>query len=110
LKSVGKGTKSRLISKNPPYGYSSDCKRSSLAFQAAPGPELAVTITKSGDRPLPSGDLIIVSNWPNTKDKLVGISLDEKLRRILTATSSVGVVLMVIAVGILVRRRSLRDH
>jgi hypothetical protein len=94
---------------NPPYGYSSNCERSSLAFQAVPGSELAVTITKSGDRPIPSGDLIIVSNWPNTKDKLVGISLDEKLRPILTATSSVGVVLMVIAVGILVRRHRLRQ-
>jgi hypothetical protein len=90
---------------NPPYGYSSDCERSSLAFQAISGSELAVTITKSGDRPSPSGEVIIVSCWPNTKDKLVGISLDEELRPILTATSSVGVVLMVIAVWILVRRR-----
>jgi hypothetical protein len=94
----------------PPYGYSSDCERSSLAFKAAPGTELAVTITKSGDQPIPSGEVIIVSDWLNTKDKLVGISLDEELRPILTATSSLGCGLIVIAASIFVRRRLLRER
>ena len=108
LEVTGQGKNIPLEFSNPPYGYSSDCERSSLAFQAVPGSELAVTITKSGDHPLPSGELTIMSNWLNTKDKLVGISLDETLRPILTATSSLGFVLVVIAVWTLVRRRSLR--
>jgi hypothetical protein len=106
----GQGNRIPLEFSNPPYGYSSDCERSSLAFQAVSGSELNVTITKSGDRPIPSGELIIVSNWPNTKDKLVGVSLNEKLRPILMATSSLGFMLIVIAVWTLVRRRSLRNQ
>lgn len=62
----------------PPYAYSTDCANSCLRFQAAPGTEISVTIFKSDDRPLPSGELIVIGGWLYTKDKLVGISLDHR--------------------------------
>jgi hypothetical protein len=104
------GNKISLESSNPPYGYSSGCERSSLAFRAVSGSDLIVTITKSGDLPSPSGEVIIVSYWANTKDKLVGISLERELKPIVTATSSLGVVLIVVAAYIHLRRRSLRQR
>jgi hypothetical protein len=106
----GHGNKIPLEFSNPPYSYSTDWERSSLTFQAAPGTELAAKITNAGDRMLPSGDLIIVSYWFNTKDKLVGISIDRELRPILTATSSLGFVLIVIAAWSLLRHRPLRNR
>ncbi len=64
----------------PPYGYSDDCPTSTLKFNAAPGTKLTISVAKNGTEPVPPGDLIIVGSWWNTKDKLVGISVDEELR------------------------------
>lgn len=65
----------RIIPLQPgggPYGYSTGCASSSLRLHSAPGNEL--TLKLAGTRPgtVPAGDLIVVSNWFNTKDKLVG--------------------------------------
>ena len=37
-----------------------------------PGAELEIAITTLARRQLPSGDLVLLSSWPNTKDKLAG--------------------------------------
>jgi hypothetical protein len=55
---------------------------SALKFNAAPGTKLTISVAKNGTEPVPPGDLIIVASWWNTKDKLVGISLDEELRKV----------------------------
>lgn len=57
-----------------PYGYSTKCESSSLRFRAAVGAELTLEVTKTGEgaSTVPAGDLIVVGDWFNTKDKLVG--------------------------------------
>jgi len=64
----------------PPYAYSSNCPASTLKFNAAPGTKLTISVARNGTEPVPPGDLIIVGSWWNTKDKLVGIALDEEFR------------------------------
>jgi hypothetical protein len=93
----------------PPYGYSTDCDRSSLAFRAVSGSELTVTISKFGDPQIHCGELLVVSDWFNTKDKLVGVSLDEELRPIVMASACLGSMLIVGAAVLLLRHRHLRQ-
>lgn len=78
----------------PPYAYSADCPTSTLKFEAAPGTKLTVSVAKNGTQPLPPGDLIIVGSWWNTKDKLVGIALDEELRKVANSAIVSGSVLL----------------
>jgi hypothetical protein len=78
----------------PPYAYSADCPTSTLKFKAAPGTKLTVSVAKNGTQPLPPGDLIIVGSWWNTKDKLVGIAVDEQLRDIANSGIVSGFVLL----------------
>lgn len=89
----------------PPYGHSSECSTSTFKFNAAPGTKLTVSAVKNGTEPLPPGDLIIVGSWWNTKDKLVGISLDEELRNVSTI-AIVGGVGLVFAAWLIWRRRA----
>jgi len=96
-----------LQSSYPPYGYSTDCAASTISFNATPGTELNVSILKSSDRPLPSANLIIVGRWLYTKDKLVGIYLDEEVRPILIVTSALGLILVGSAGYVWNRRRGL---
>jgi hypothetical protein len=88
----------------PPYGYSTDCSRSSLRFQAVPGSELEIRVSRSGQSSLPSGELIIVAYWPDTKDKLVGRSLDRQLRPAATSVTGLGAALITLAVYLQRRR------
>ena len=69
----------RLQAGPGPYGYSDYCSGSSLRFQAAGGSVLTLKITKVEVRPVPAGDVIVVADWWNTKDKLVGVALDEEI-------------------------------
>jgi hypothetical protein len=78
----------------PPYAYSADCPASTLKFSAAPGTNVIVSVAKNGTQPLPAGDLIIVGSWWNTKDKLVGIAVDEELRNIANSGIVSGSVLL----------------
>jgi len=78
----------------PPYMYGSGCVDGSFKFRAASGSELNVSVRRSVNGPLPSGELIIVASWPYTKDKLVGISLEEETRPALIVTSVLGLILV----------------
>jgi hypothetical protein len=88
----------------PPYGHSSDCSTSTLKFNAAPGTTLTVSVVKNGTGSLPQGELIIVGSWWNTKDKLVGIALDQELGSVPTIAIISGLVLILFA-GLLTWRR-----
>jgi hypothetical protein len=90
----------------PPYSYSSDCPLSTLKFNAAPGTKLTVSVARNQANPLPPGDLIIVASWRNTKDKLVGISLDEELRTVSTIAILSGSALVLLAALLTWRRRA----
>ena len=81
----------------PPYGYSG-CENGSLRFGVDPGTdELRLSISKSGFLPLPSGRIIIVADWRDTKGNLVGDSLDAGLRPLAIAASLAGVILIALA-------------
>ena len=88
-----------------PYGLSSACPDSGLEFRATPGSDLTLHATSTAHS-MPAGELIVLCYWKNNvKDKLVGISLDEDLRRISEIATPIGFVLILSGVSVLVRRR-----
>jgi hypothetical protein len=87
-----------------PYAYSSDCPTSSRKFNAAVGSRLRVEVVKTGTGLLPPGELIVVGSWSNTKDKLVGVSLDQELRSVPTIAMVGGSVLVLLAAFLIWRR------
>jgi hypothetical protein len=86
-----------------PYAYSSDCPTSSRKFNAALGSRLRVEVAKTGTGLLPPGELIVVGSWSNTKDKLVGVSLDQELGNVPTI-AIVGGVGLILAAWLIWRR------
>ena len=60
-----------------PYGYSTACASSSLRVHSAPGKELKLKLAGTRLGTIPASDLIVMGDWFNTKDKLVGLSLDK---------------------------------
>ncbi len=87
-----------------PYGYSTDCESSSLRFRAAVGDVLTLEVTKIGEG-VTTGDLIVVGDWFNTKDKLVGVALDKDIQPILKWPSITGSLLILSALLVFVRNR-----
>ena len=82
---------------SPPYGYSSECPMGAGKINAAPGTRVTVSVAKRTSEPLPAGKLIIVNNWPDVKDKLVGIALDQELRRVSNVAVVCGSALILVA-------------
>lgn len=78
-----------------PYGYSEACSESSLRFQTTPGDTLKISVATSGQQSLPPGDLIVVRDWWNTKDKLVGVYLNDDIDSFTRWTSVVGILFLV---------------
>jgi hypothetical protein len=83
------------------YGFSSaaspagECKSAGPGFHAAPGSRIQVNLVSDGE--LASGDKIVVRPvWPYTKDKLLGVELDEDFRPIAIGLAVIG---LLIAVG-----------
>lgn len=93
----------------PPHGYSASCSESSLRFQATPGDTMTLGITTDRERALPGGYLIVVPDWWNTKDKLVGLALDDEIEFLVRWTSLVGILFLVAGVILTIRRRA-RKH
>ena len=89
----------------PAYDYSSDCTRSSVQFRAAPGAEIRVAVSRSGQRPMPSGRLIVEAYSVYTKDKIVGDLLAKDIRLPAVIASISGLALVAFA-AYLQRRRA----
>jgi hypothetical protein len=96
------GTAIRLQSGPSPYGFSDSCSGSSLRFQTKGGSVLTLTITKVDSRPVPAGDVIVVADWWNTKDKLVGVALDEQIGGLLKRLSMAGILFIALGAMLLV--------
>jgi hypothetical protein len=101
----------KVISLRPhsgPYGYSNKCESSSLRFHAAAGDKLTLEISKTGVgvSTAPTGDLIVVCDWFNTKDKLVGVGLNKDFESLLKWASIAGSFLVLSGVVVLVRMRA----
>jgi hypothetical protein len=100
----------RVIALRPgsgPYGYSNNCESSSLRFSAAVGDELTLEATKTGEgvSTVPAGDLIVVAEWFNTKDKLVGVGLDKDFESLVKWPSIAGSLLVLSGLMVFVRNR-----
>jgi len=93
----------------PPYGYSSTCVSSSLWFHAAPGNELTLKLLGTRPGTIPAGDLIVVTGWFNTKDKLVGQALDKDVEQLVKLPSIPGFVLLVLGGAVFLANR-IRHH
>ena len=78
----------------PPYGYSGSAM-DSLRFRAAPGNQLTLKLGRTTPSAVLTGDLIVVSDWFNTKDKLVGLSLDQGIESLVKLVSISGLLLVV---------------
>jgi hypothetical protein len=92
-----------------PYGYSTACASSSLRFHSAPGKELTLKIVGTRPGTVPAGDLIVVSDWFNTKDKLVGLYLDKDVEYLVKWLSILGFLLVLSGAGFFFRNR-IRHH
>ena len=86
----------RLIRLHPgggPYLYSTLCASNSLRFHAAPGDELTLKLERLGT--VPAVDLIVVGDWFDTKDKLVGLDLEKSVGGLVKSLSIPGFLLVV---------------
>jgi hypothetical protein len=109
-----------LLTGGPPYGYSDFCAGAGLRFRATPGEKLELTLRGERDRApsrgasphivLRGGELIVVPNWWNTKDKLVSVSLDNDISTLLKWASVSGVVLVLMGASLIAVKRVRRHH
>jgi hypothetical protein len=93
----------------PPYGFSTECQVNGLKFRVSPGSELTIRVWETSQRPLPVGELILMSYWDGrTKDRIVGVMLDEDLGKVLRITSGIGLILILSAAALVARNVSSR--
>lgn len=79
-----------------PYGYSSECSRPGVRFEAAPGSVVTLQVNRSADLGDTSDDLIVAPFWDSgVKDHMVGGLLDQDLAPVFNISAVVGAVLMV---------------
>lgn len=70
-----------------PYGYSVDCKPAGMLFRAPAGAAVQIRLAATG-RPLQAVDLVVEPHWTTgTKDRLVGIGIEEQLHLQTLATA-----------------------
>jgi hypothetical protein len=73
-----------------PYGYSINCRPAGMLFRAPPGTAVQIRLVIAG-QPLQAADLVIEPYWAfGTKDRLVGIGIEQQLH-IRTFTTTLGV-------------------
>ena len=114
VSAVERGRQQRLEQAGWMYGFGSDdsvpqqCQSAGQEFHAAPGSVVDVTLKAAQVGP---GEMIVVRPvWDNTKDKLVGVGLDEDIRLILKWTLVVGLGVMVLSALMFVREKYLRTR
>ena len=82
-----------------PYGYSTDCRPAGLSFRAPPGSVVRIHVTVAR-LPRQASDLVVEPYWTvGTKDRLVGIGIEEQLhlRALTTALGVAGIITILIA-------------
>jgi hypothetical protein len=92
-----------------PYGYSVDCTPAGLQFRARPGTAVQIHLEAAlhSHRPV---DLIVEPYWTvGTKDRLVGISIQEDLHlRALANASGIAGIIAISFAALLLSRRPVR--
>jgi hypothetical protein len=82
-----------------PYGYSIDCEPAGIAFRAPPGAVVQVRLVVTHP-PLHPVEVIIEPYWTTgTKDRIVGIAIEEQfhVRSLAIAIGAVGIIAIFIA-------------
>lgn len=93
-----------------PYGYSDHCQASSLRFHAAPGNAFQLKVMETRAQALPHADLIVVRDWWNTKDKIVGLDLDTQIGSFVKSSAVMGLLLLLSGLGLLIIRNGVRQR
>jgi hypothetical protein len=101
------GIISLKVAKHYPYPYWARCPGPGFEFCASPGTELTIR-AGSPRHPMPAGDLIVLCNWENLKDKMVGVMLTEDLRKIAGYPVGVGLAMILAGIFALVHRSRAR--
>ena len=93
-----------------PYGHSIECLGTiGERFRVPPGAEITIHVTATTEHPLPPGEVVLVPDWDwGTKDKIVGVMLDEDTRKVFMVTSGIGLILIVSAACLVARRNALK--
>ena len=89
-----------------PYGYSALCESSSLRFRAAPGDELTVEVTSPQSNESGADELIVQSDWFNTKDKIVGEDFNRDFANFARWIATLGLVFCLSSLGLFLKTRS----
>ena len=87
-----------------PYAYSSSCQWSGPRFDARAGSKFELNIENTGGQTAPAAEITVVADWYNTKDKLVGISLDREMASILKWPCLLGVLFLSVGAVSLARK------
>jgi hypothetical protein len=93
--------------KGPPYGYSARCPDAGFEFRAPAGTDLTIRASSPRD-PMPAGELIVLCDWDNLKDKIVGVMLAESFRKMAWYCAGVGLAMTLAGSFALVHRSRAR--
>ena len=74
------------------YAYTQLCPVAARVFDAAPGADVKITLTVPDPAGLPEGDLVVLSEWFNMKDKIVGVGVAQDFRWFPLCIAAVGLV------------------
>lgn len=89
-----------------PYGYSANCQPEGLSFRAAPGSVLRIEVNARPNLEVPDGELIITPHWAvATKDRLVGIAIEEEITPYFDFLAVCGIVAILLAAVLMFQRR-----
>jgi hypothetical protein len=77
-----------------PYGYTSQCASTGVAFNAASGAELVVHVRRLSDVAAMEGDVIVVPAWEDEKDRIVGDMIAPDVQRIAVGLGITGICLL----------------
>lgn len=65
----------------PLYGHSAQCMPIGIKFKAGPGDQVTIRTTTKAES-TPRGYLLVVASWPpELKDRIVGLDINDELRR-----------------------------
>ena len=92
-----------------PYSYSDDCALSSLRFNAELGRKLGIRIAETASEATSIDKLIVIADWYGTKDKIVGVDLNQDIGTLVTGLFGLGLML-VLAAGSVVTANRIRQR
>jgi hypothetical protein len=102
------GIVSLNVARHHPYPYWARCPSAGFGSRAPPGTGL--TIRASSPRhPVPSGELVVLCNWENQKDKISGIMLAESFRKMAWHCFGIGLAMTLAGIAALVHRSRARQ-